>query len=298
MALNPPRPSFPSLNALRAFEAAARHESFIGAAAELGVTPAAVAQQIKRLEDWAGRPLFHRLAHGLRLTADARAVLPHFSEAFDRLGSAVHALKVAARPAEIQIAALPSIAQLWLSPRLGPLRRAFPGLEISVVAMEEPPDFARELFDFGLFFLAQAPPGCMRRVITGDRLTPVCAPELRAAATPEGMAELMLLHDASWREDWARWLAHAGQGGIDAGRGVAFSLYSMAVEAAMAGDGVLIGHLCLVDRLLADGRLVAPFPGTTIEGTPLSLVALDDAARRERIAPLADWLAASSSQRP
>ena len=155
MAVNPPRPLFPSLNALRAFEAAARHESFIGAAAELGVTPAAVAQQIKKLEEWAGRPLFRRLARGLRLTADARAVLPHFSEAFDKLGSAVHVLKASTRPTEIQIAALPSIAQLWLSPRLGLLRRAFPKLEISVVAMEEPPDFSRELFDVGLFFLAE-----------------------------------------------------------------------------------------------------------------------------------------------
>ena len=114
-----------------------------------------------------------------------------------------------------------------------------------------------------------------------------------AAAGPDGLAELMLLHDATWREDWRRWLAHAGKGRIDAGRGVTFSLYSMAVDAAMAGDGVLIGHLCLVDRLLANGRLVAPFPCVTIDGPPLSLVALDDAERWQRIGPVADWLAAS-----
>ena len=123
MPIEPPRPRLPPLNALRAFEAAARHESFTAAAQELGVTPAAIAQQVKSLEAWMRRPLFVRLSQGLRLTPAARQALPAFMRAFDDLGSATQGLRRAASPEELRIAALPSVAQLWLQPRLRGLRR-------------------------------------------------------------------------------------------------------------------------------------------------------------------------------
>jgi DNA-binding transcriptional LysR family regulator len=124
MPVQPPRPVLPSLNALRAFEAAARHESFVKAAGELGVTAGAIAQQIRLLERWVGHPLFQRFAHGVKLTDEARAVLPCMTDGFDALGDAVQNLCAVHRPTEVQIAALPSIALLWLSPRLPKLRSA------------------------------------------------------------------------------------------------------------------------------------------------------------------------------
>ncbi|WP_292557607.1 LysR family transcriptional regulator, partial [Mesorhizobium sp.] len=114
MAVNPPRPRMPPLNALRSFEAAARYESFAKAADELSVTPAAVSHQVKALEAWLGAPLFVRHAQGLHLTDAGRAALPAFSTAFDAMGLAVQELRIAAPRPQVSIAALPSIAQLWL----------------------------------------------------------------------------------------------------------------------------------------------------------------------------------------
>ena len=114
----------PSLNSLRAFEAAARYESFVIAAEELGVTPGAVAQQVKALEAWLGVELFDRLSQGIRLREEARAVLGELSGAFDALGNAVASLRTAAGSPFLRIAALPSIAQLWLQPRLAAVVRA------------------------------------------------------------------------------------------------------------------------------------------------------------------------------
>src|SRR5262245_56225347 len=126
MAVDPPRPRMPPLNALRAFEAAARHESFAKAADELGVTPAAISHQVKALEEWLGAALFVRHAQGLYLTDAGRAAMPAFSAAFEAMGLAVQELRVHAPRPQITIAALPSIAQLWLAPKLPALRRAFP----------------------------------------------------------------------------------------------------------------------------------------------------------------------------
>lgn len=284
MSLSPPRPSLPSLNALRAFEAAARHEGFVGAADELCVTAAAIAQQVRALEDWVGKPLFHRKARGLQLTSEARAMLPRLVAAFDALAGAAHGLRRHADRQEVQIAALPCVAQLWLSPRLGAMRKAFPNLAFSVVALENPPDFARDPFDFGLFFADADVPHCSTQTLVEDELFPVCAPQLLAdregGLDLAGLADMTLLHDARWRNDWARWLRHAGDSQVDARRGSTFSLYSMAVEAAIEEAGILIGHSSLLQAPLGDGRLLAPIDGAALRGPPLSLI-LPEGRRRD-----------------
>src|ERR687897_17959 len=146
MSLNALRPQLPSLKSLRAFEAAARHESFLKAAEELGVTAGAIAQQVRQLEGWVGRALFPRHAHGVKLTREASLVLGKLGEAFDALGSAVQLMRTINLPREVRIAALPSVAQLWLAPRLPRLKREFSDLEVSVSALETPPNFNRDLF--------------------------------------------------------------------------------------------------------------------------------------------------------
>ena len=156
MTLRAPPPRMPSLNALRAFEAAARHESFALAADELGVTAGAVAQQVKLLEAWLDVALFERLTHGVRLTEEAGRALPALSSAFDNLGDAVADLRGVVQTPHLRIAALPSIAQLWLQPRLSALNSIYPSHVISVSALEEPPDFRREPFDLALFFWSAA----------------------------------------------------------------------------------------------------------------------------------------------
>jgi LysR family glycine cleavage system transcriptional activator len=294
MSVHPPRPSLPSLNALKAFEAAARHESFSRAASELGVTAAAIAQQIRLLEDWAGKKLFQRLSRGLRLTEEARAVLPGMRDAFDALGLATQTLRAINRPNEVRIAALPSIALIWLAPRLPDLRRAFPHLQISVSAIEEPPNFRREPYDLALFFLDGAGRDGSAVVLADDALFPVCAPRLlQEGPALHDVADLRhhtLLHDASWRDDWSRWLRHVGAREIDASHGPTFSLYSLAMQAAMDGSGVLMGRATLVADALREGRLAAPFRIRLRDQRRLTLLRPPDPRLCSRTAGLARWL--------
>ena len=253
MSVQPPRPQGPPMKAMRAFEAAARLGGFARAAEELCVTPGAVAQQVKALEAWAGAPLFERGAQGVRLTPVGERVLPAMVAAFDAMGIAVGALREAARPERIHIAALPAIAQLWLSPRLPEVRRRLPELEVSITAMEAPPNLGREPFDLAVFYGRGEGLRLAR-----DEIFPVCAPQVAAGLREvDDLAEVPCLGDAVWQEDWARWLEAVGAEVRVAGP--VFSLYALAVEETVNGAGVLMGHGALVAGHLARGTLVAPF---------------------------------------
>ncbi|OYX45220.1 MAG: LysR family transcriptional regulator [Rhodobacterales bacterium 32-67-9] len=293
MPVAPPRPKSLPLNALRAFEAAARLGGFAAAATELGVTPGAVTAHVKALEDTLGAALFERDARGVRLTALGRRALPEFTEAFDRLGLAVQGLRTEAAPGTVHIATLPAIAQLWLSPRLPGLRAAAPEITISITAMEAPPDLKRAPFDLNLFFRK---PG-EGRVLAPDDIFPVCAPALAARlAAPADLAAVPCLTDSAWAEDWQRWAAAAlpGQGFTPAGP--VFSLYALAVEEAVNGAGVLIGHSALVEAHLASGTLVAPFAERVATGRMLTLWSARSLRPASPVARVADWLAASRAK--
>jgi LysR family transcriptional regulator, glycine cleavage system transcriptional activator len=288
----------PPLNALRAFEAAARTGSFTKAAVELNVTPAAVAQQVKSLEGWLGCPLFDRLSQGLRLSVRGRAALPALVHAFDALGAAVRELNRVARPGQIEIAALPAVATLWLAPRLAALRRAFPQTTVSITAMETPPNLDREPYDLALFSVPEAPPDSMIVKLHDDRITPVCSPGIAPVDGEEAVDWLRrqtLLHDSVWRSDWPVWLQAAGVTGIAFEEGAYFSLYSVAVQAALDGAGVLIGHEALIGTALRHGDLVAPFPLMLRTGQVLAAIVPEQAAPLVR--QLAAWLASDGSER-
>jgi LysR family glycine cleavage system transcriptional activator len=281
----------PPLNALRAFEAAARLGSFARAAEEIGVTPGAVAQQIGRLERFLGLPLFRRLPQGVALTQAAERARPRLGSAFDLMAQTVQELRAGHAGRALAIAALPSIAQLWLSPRLPALQRAFPELSVSIAAMEDPPAGRHDGFDLAIFY--RADPEASAVALAEDTLLPVCAPALAVTlAQPGDLAGKTLLHDAVWHRDWARWLRHAGIGGIggiDAGRGPSYSLYALALDAALNGAGILIGRRSLVAAHLADGRLVAPFDDPLPSGDRLTLLPQPGAAHPLRSAVI-DWL--------
>ncbi|MBI1494517.1 LysR family transcriptional regulator [Halocynthiibacter styelae] len=259
MSLSPARPKGPHLNALRAFEAAARLGSFTAAAEELSVTPGAVTQHIKTLEAWAETQLFVRNARGVKLTPLAEELLPGFTQAFDQLGFSVHALRNKATPQKVKMAALPAIAQLWLAPRLGALREVAPEISVSVVAMDTPPNLVREPFDMTLFFSSD-PIGKNEAKITGDRIFPVCAPSVAARLNDiTDLPKETLLHDGAWGTDWDIWLKHQPDGGSVLQTGTTHSLYSIALEEARHGGGVLIAHEALVEKHLERGELVRPF---------------------------------------
>lgn len=255
MSVSPPRPKGPPLNALRAFEAAARLGGFSRAADELCVTSGAITQQIKGLEEWIGTALFERQAQGVKLTRAGAAVAADFTAAFDDLGRAVQRMRATSGMRVVQIATLPSIAQLWLSPRLPAIRRAYPDLTISVTALESPPNLLRAGFDIGIFY-SKAPASPQHIRLQQDQIFPVCAPEVAADLTaPRDLQNAVLIGDTTWAQDWDIWLGASEA----ASKGPSYSLYSLAVEEAVQGAGVLIGHRALVAAHLTAGTLVAPF---------------------------------------
>jgi LysR family glycine cleavage system transcriptional activator len=279
----------PPLNALRAFEAAARHEGFAKAADELGVTPAAVSHQVKALEEWLGSSLFKRQAQGLHLTESGRAAIPAFSKAFDALGLAVQEMRAAAPGAQVNIAALPSIAQLWLTPRLPKLRAALPKIKPSIHALETPPNFRREPFDLAIFLLNEVQPGIGSHKLANDVIFPVCSAEIaRTLRSPNDLAEHSLLHDTSWTTDWRCWLSAAGGADLSVENGLAFSLYGLAVQAAIDGAGILMAHEALVVAPLASGALVAPFSARAHTG--LSLTILFPERSPPHVMQVIEWL--------
>ncbi len=197
MSISPPRPQMPHLNALRAFEAAARLGSISAAAQELFVTPAAVAQQIKALESWTGEKLFKRNPQGVELTPLGADVLPEFVAAFDTLGHAVNRLRNQAAPLEIRIAALPSIAQHWLSPRLPEVREKLPGVSVSVSALEKSPNLVRDPFDVTIFYESVQASGDAI-TIAQDLIFPVCTTGLaKRLKTKKDLSGEVFLHDTS-----------------------------------------------------------------------------------------------------
>ncbi len=273
MSIEPPRPKSPPLNALRAFEAAARHGAFTTAAEELCVTPGAVAQQIKNLEDWAGAPLFDRKAQGVVLTQLGAETASELTIAFDQIGAASQKLRFGGRPTEVRIAALPAIAQLWLSPRLPAIRKTAPEIAISVFALETPPNMKREHFDLSIFY--EPAEGAATNIDLGpDRIFPVSAPGVRPDAPK--------LFDAAWADDWSRW-----SGASTPANGPVFSLYSLAVAEAAAGAGILVGHCHLVQNHMDRGELIAAHErSVTLDRSLTISLAQKDASATQKIAQM------------
>ncbi|WP_205520582.1 LysR family transcriptional regulator [Tropicibacter sp. Alg240-R139] len=260
MSVAPPRPKGPHLNALRAFESAARLKSFAAAANELCVTPGAITQHIKALEAWAENDLFVRRTRGVELTPLGEELLPEFTAAFDMLGSAVQSLRTKSTPNKIRIATLPSIAQLWLSEKLGELRRVAPDISVSVVAVETSPNLARDPYDVSIFF-KHGELSSTETDLFQDRIFPVCTPEIAARLTSVSDLEgETLIHDSTWAGDWGYWLERVPDSARDGKRGPTHSLFSVALEEACNGAGILMAHEALVLAKLQAGALVAPFP--------------------------------------
>lgn len=289
MAVAPPRPKDLPLNALRAYEAAARLGSFVAAAQELGVTPGAITAHVKTLEAALGTPLFERSSRGVTLTPLGQRSVEALTGAFDALGEAVQDLRRDAAPQTVHIATLPSIAQLWLSPRLPGLRAAAPDIEISITAMEAPPNLKRAPYDLCLFHDDQR-----ERWLREDAIFPVCAPSVAARLqSVADLASVPCLSDTSWAEDWRIWLESAAPGQGIVPRGPVFSLYALAVEETVNGAGVLMGHEALIGAHLERGQLVAPFSHRVLSGRGLSLWAARSLRPSGPAGQVARWLRAA-----
>lgn len=283
----------PPLNALRAFEAAARHRNFTRAAEELHVTQAAISHQVKQLEDWLGRKLFERNGHTLTLTVDGRSYLPDLTRALDALAAATARLSDTALAGPLRISVLPSFAGKWLMPRLGRFRAAHPDIDLQISSSTELCDFSKGDIDLGIRLGLGRWPGLQADLVAHEWLTPLCSPALLQSGppldSPDDLRFHTLLHDQP-ADLWPRWLDAAGASGVDARPGPGFTDSSLVLQAAADGHGIALGRLFLAADDVAAQRLVRPFAKVLQNDYSYWMVYPKAAAEKPRIAAFRDWL--------
>ena len=259
------------LMALRAFEAAARNGSYVAAARELNVTPAAIGKQVRALEASLGIALFRRSKAGaarLSLTDQARAALPDLGEGFIRLAAGLRQLRQERGHATLTLAVTQAFAALWLLPRLDGFRTAHPGLALRLDVSDGVADYRSAGIDLGVRFGPGRWPGLAARLLAHDDAFPVCAPSLldgpERLREPADLVRHTLIHDTAVHPDagvpdWPTWLAAAGCSAVRSGADLHANATAACVQAAVAGQGVALGRGLLVADALAQGRLVRPF---------------------------------------
>jgi len=262
MALLPP------LNSLRAFEAVGRYLSFSKAADELNVTPGAISQQVRGLEDFLEIKLFKRRNRSIVLTDSGQVFLPLLSDGFAGISAAVDSVRRSQGDDPLTISAAPSFTAKWLIPRLCKFQALHPEIDVRIDASSRLVDFAREDIDVGIRFGTGEIEGLDSNYLFSFDLIPVCSPDLmhegKAVHDLSDIRHHTLLHsqdtdfDPSF-PDWAMWLATAGVDDVDASRGMFFSQGEMVIEAAIEGQGIALCASVMVAGAIESGRLVQPF---------------------------------------
>jgi LysR family glycine cleavage system transcriptional activator len=293
------------LNALRAFEAAARHLSFKNAALELNVTAGAVSHQVKVLEDYLGVPLFKRLTRALELTPEASAMLPKVREGLDNLAEALERVRHRVSTCSLTVVTPPNFAARWLVPRLARFTTAHPNVELHLASRAgmidgREPD-VRQAADNPVAmvrFGSGRYPGRHVDEVFAVRYVPVCSPRLlkgpHALKKPDDLRWHTLLHDdtvteGGARPSWADWLESVGVD-VDATRGPRFSDASLALEAAIEGMGVTLAIKALVRSEIESGRLVVPFDISAPASYAYYLVTSEADASQPAIQAFRQWL--------
>lgn len=283
----------PPLNALRTFEAAARHLSFTRAADELNVTQAAVSHQVKALEEHLGLTLFRRLNRALLLTDEGQALLAPIGEALDLITAAVERLRTQDAGGALTVSTLDSIAASWLVPRLRRFRARHADIDVRITTTDQLVDFAREDVDMAIRYGRGTWPGMAAVRLMTEELFPVCSPALLESGPPldepSDLRHYTLLHD-EMQEDWPMWLMAAGATDVDATRGPRFSHSHLVIQAAIAGEGVVLGRSALVADDLAAGRLIKPFDIGLPAEYAYYVVFPAANAQRPKVRAFTDWL--------
>ncbi len=291
------RRRLPSLNALKAFEASARQESFTQAANELCVTQGAVSQQVKALESELGVRLFRRERQRLIITEAGRTYLEVVRDAFDRLAAGTERLLQREQSGTLTITTSPNFAAKWLVHRLGRFSETHPGIDLRVSASVQHIDFAREDIDLAIRHGDGQWPGMHVIRLCTEELFPVCSPKLL-----KGRGALRLLRDVKHHtllhtndtNNWENWLARVdarvGVGGVDAKRGIIFNQASMAIDAAVDGQGIALARTALASWDLISGRLVRPFRQAFDAPYAFWIVCPKSTAALPKISAFRDWL--------
>jgi LysR family glycine cleavage system transcriptional activator len=281
-------PRTPSLDALRIFALAARHQSFTDAAFELNLTQSAISHRIRALEDELGFALFNRLTRRLELTQQGRALAQRIEQAIGEIDRSISELTHADDDRPLKVTMLPSVASRWLIPRLPRIRGRHPELDVQVIADSRLLDLRSEGIDLAIRF-GRKPNLCYAVTrLMGDCVFPVCAPELLerhdAVDSIDSLFTLPLLHDSSTDSHWRAWLDYFGRPDIACHAGQRFSEAGMMIDAALLGLGVALARASLVTDLVATGALVCPLEMAAPTNFSYYLLELSEAVDRPRIA--------------
>jgi LysR family transcriptional regulator, glycine cleavage system transcriptional activator len=288
-----PTRSLPPLHALQVFAVAAHCGTFSRAAKQLRVTQSAISRQVKLLEDHLGLALFIRHKRGLRLTAEADALLPVVDEAFTRVMRACDALSGVAQSLTLRMP--PTLAIRWFLPLLPSLRTIMPDVDVRVSTDDSrEPRFEDSDVDAAIIYGRGNWPGLEAIHLMPERLTPVCSPELaKRLKVPADLKGLQLLHCYPVQA-WSRWLAGAGVGWIASRPGQTFDTLELALSAATRSQGVALGDFNLLRETLRDGVLVAPFGHLLDQGVAYYLIYPTRRAQLPKIRVLREWLATAA----
>lgn len=288
----------PPLNALKAFEAAARYESFTRAAEELCVTQGAVSHQVKALEEELGLKLFNRERQRLIITEAGRAYLEVVRDALDRIAAGTERLLQRQSAGALTVSTSPNFAAKWLVHRLGRFAEAHPGIDLRVSAALHHVDFAREDVDLAIRHGDGRASGLHVTRLCAEVLAPVCSPKLlrsrNGLRAPADLARHTLLH-VDDRNDWVRWLDAAGVSNVDLSRGPVLNQASMTLDAAVDGQGVALARSALAAWDLISGRLVRPFELSLPVPYAYWIVCPKATAKLPKIVIFRDWLLAEAA---
>ncbi|KAJ55142.1 hypothetical protein ACMU_15410 [Actibacterium mucosum KCTC 23349] len=292
------RKNYP-LNALRAFEASARHLSFVAAADELSVTPAAISHQVKKLEDFLGVPLFRRRTRGLVLVEAGQRLAKELHSVFSTLDQAMEQVMETDRGGSLALTVAPTFAAMWLIPRLQKFYAQHPDIDVLVSTSLGLVDFQRDDFDAAIRLGHGQWPGLEAIKLFDESVIPMCSPRLldgkNAIRTPSDLKNHVLLHNQSMDFDpnaptWQTWLDASGTQDVDASRGMQFSLPDHGLQAAIDGAGVVLGWRFLSAKDVQAGRVVELFDLAIPLGSTFYLVYPEAHSRRPNIVALRNWV--------
>ena len=286
----------PPLNAVRAFEAAARLGGFQAAGRELHVSANAIGRHVKLLEEWLEVSLFRRHARGVALTEAGASYHTAVGDLLSKLAAASSDLRRRESERVLTVSAMPSFVARWLVPRLGRLTARRQPLDVRILASVPLVDFEREPVDVAIRLGPGRYPGLRTDLLMHERFFPVCSPKIaRGLKRPSDVARHTLLHD-EWEPripdqmDWRAWLDSIGAKGVKTTRGVRFSFSHMTLQAAAAGQGIALASSALVGNDLTTGVLVRPFGALEVPGPyAFHIVAPEANAEREKIALFREW---------
>jgi LysR family transcriptional regulator, glycine cleavage system transcriptional activator len=289
----------PPLNAVRAFEAAARLGGFHAAGAQLHVSANAVGRHVKMLEDWLGVALFKRLSRGVVVTEAGRSYLARIANMLDQLAEATIDLQRRENANVLTISSAPSFVARWLIPRLSRLTDRHPGLDVRLLTSLSRTDFAREQVDVAIRHAAKVDDELRSDLLMREEFYPVCSPELLTRngglRRPSDLSMHTLLHiervaPIPGRLEWARWLAAVGCDCVEAERGLHFTHSHLALQAAVEGHGVALASSAFIADDLTAGRLVRPLGDLSVHGSyGFFVVCPPTTADREKVAAFRNW---------